>query len=378
MFVIHHVGGRSGSRGFPVIKGLERDIVSVLYEADEDAVGQIEAVNSGLESKTIVLPWALGAKEGPASLRLTYDPNQSSLFEPITASDLFYTSNPLPQYEYPLSSTMKVVEERSVRLRRLDQIVEVDGIPAPDFLSIDVQGAELDVLIGCGGLLKNVVGVLVEVEFEPLYVEQPLFSEVHEFMRANGFILMHVDGFGFDYGPPPVGARAHASWTAGDALYLKPPGDPNNDKAALAALAFGYSGRALASFSNVDGDELWQSALMEFAEISRREKSHGLPHFHEVFSIDESFARFDVQGSHLLPGRRRATSLLITLLRRPIMAPVYRLAIFFNRHKLVRFVRTHKRQRVLHRLQMPYRQWAEKWGFQNYIGALNGRLQKIA
>lgn len=202
MFTIHHVGGRAGSRGFPVISGIEHDVVSVLYDADPDCIDQIVQVNDPINSKTIVLPYALGAESCQKRLRLTYDPYASSLLEPNTATDLFYTWEPLPALDYPLDICFAVVREVPVQVRRLDDVVEIDQVPAPDFLSIDVQGTELDVLIGCGVILDAIVGVQVEVEFEEFYIGQPLFSEVHDFMRSAGFVLMHIEGFPFDPGPP--------------------------------------------------------------------------------------------------------------------------------------------------------------------------------
>lgn len=38
---IHHIGGRSGSRGFPTIKNLEHLMTSVMYDADADCIEQI-------------------------------------------------------------------------------------------------------------------------------------------------------------------------------------------------------------------------------------------------------------------------------------------------------------------------------------------------
>jgi FkbM family methyltransferase len=47
-------------------------------------------------------------------------------------------------------------------MRRLDELVKEKGIPAPDFMKLDVQGAELDVLNGAGDLLKSCKLILLE------------------------------------------------------------------------------------------------------------------------------------------------------------------------------------------------------------------------
>lgn len=62
-----------------------------------------------------------------------------------------------------------------------------------EFMKLDAQGAELDILRGSmQTLMKRSVALIVEVEFCALYEEQPLFSEVELFLRAQGFTF-----FGF-------------------------------------------------------------------------------------------------------------------------------------------------------------------------------------
>ena len=65
------------------------------------------------------------------------------------------------------------------------------------------------------------VGVEVEVEFTPLYRQQPTFADVDTFMRATGFLLFDLK---------PCYWKRAAGWKAGgsygqmiwaDALYLK-------------------------------------------------------------------------------------------------------------------------------------------------------------
>ena len=45
---IHHVGGRAGSRSFPHLIKFEKDIINVLYDADEDCLEQNKALNHHL------------------------------------------------------------------------------------------------------------------------------------------------------------------------------------------------------------------------------------------------------------------------------------------------------------------------------------------
>ena len=59
-----------------------------------------------------------------------------------------------------------------------------------DFIHLDVQGAELQVLQGLGELLNNTKAIWMEVEAIPLYLNQSLKQDVEMFMKDKGFILV--------------------------------------------------------------------------------------------------------------------------------------------------------------------------------------------
>lgn len=77
---VHHVGGRWGTRGFPVVEAFETDLVNVIYEADADAVAQIREKNRHLESELHVLPYCLADRPGQGALNINYCPFTSSLY----------------------------------------------------------------------------------------------------------------------------------------------------------------------------------------------------------------------------------------------------------------------------------------------------------
>ena len=86
-------------------------------------------------------------------------------------------------------SELRTVEERKVQTRRLDDVLP----PGPiDFLKLDVQGAELDVLLGASASLEDTAVVHCEVEFSPIYKEQPLYPEIHSHLAASGFALIDL------------------------------------------------------------------------------------------------------------------------------------------------------------------------------------------
>jgi FkbM family methyltransferase len=78
-----------------------------------------------------------------------------------------------------------------VTTRRLDDVYE---IAAMDFLKMDVQGSERDVLNHGRTKLAETVFVQTEVSFITLYENQPSFGEIDLLMRELGFLPHSVTG----------------------------------------------------------------------------------------------------------------------------------------------------------------------------------------
>jgi FkbM family methyltransferase len=78
----------------------------------------------------------------------------------------------------------KIEKEIKVETKRLD---DVPNLGAIDFLKMDIQGSELDVLKNGSKILKDCVAIQLETSFIPLYENQPCFGEVDVWMRENGY-----------------------------------------------------------------------------------------------------------------------------------------------------------------------------------------------
>lgn len=104
---------------------------------------------------------------------------------PLTSS-LFEPNHPLLSLFPGLSELCTVIGRTPMRTHRLDDLAELASV---DFLKLDVQGAELQVLRGAERLLEQVVVIQTEVEFVPLYEKQPLFGDVDSYLRSRGFLF---------------------------------------------------------------------------------------------------------------------------------------------------------------------------------------------
>ena len=82
-----------------------------------------------------------------------------------------------------------------VTLHRLDEVIADGETPSPQFLKVDVQGFELEVLQGLGEKLHGVVGIELEAQFEEVYTGQATFQAIYDWLRARGFGLVALRPF---------------------------------------------------------------------------------------------------------------------------------------------------------------------------------------
>jgi protein O-GlcNAc transferase len=126
-------------------------------------------------------PYFVGAG-GAATFHRTNWALTGSLLEPNT--------HLLQKFHY-LDELTRLVATEPVATVRLDDLPEIRDV---DFIKLDVQGAELIILQNALRILPEVLLIQVEVEFVPLYRDQPMFADVDVFLRASGFQFHAFDG----------------------------------------------------------------------------------------------------------------------------------------------------------------------------------------
>lgn len=76
---------------------------------------------------------------------------------------------------------------RLARTNTLDSVVSRRNFPNPDFIKIDVQGAELDILKGATNTLKSVRNLIVEIRNVEYNLGAPDKETVIEYIESIGF-----------------------------------------------------------------------------------------------------------------------------------------------------------------------------------------------
>jgi hypothetical protein len=71
-------------------------------------------------------------------------------------------------------------------------LLEKNDHTKPDFIKIDTQGYELEILKGGEKALAHAEFVLLEVSLLDIYVNSPLVIDVLNFMKERGFVLYDI------------------------------------------------------------------------------------------------------------------------------------------------------------------------------------------
>lgn len=139
-------------------------------------VDQESGEQSDKQSVVTYYPAFLGRAEEERPFYETMHPMCNSLYKP----------NAQLLERYQNLEVMRLKSVSNIKTISLDQFVRENDIGTIDFIKIDIQGAELDVFQGGISTLKNVLSIISEVEFVPMYENQPLFGDVCAFLAKEG------------------------------------------------------------------------------------------------------------------------------------------------------------------------------------------------
>lgn len=213
------VGARDGLH--TAFKEVASLVDAVGFEADFQEWERLSKTTDKTYRSLTYLPFGLAGKDGHGTLHLCRSRGTSSMYKP----------NRSFLERFPDVDRFGIEASTEIPVRSLDGIVGDGAIRLPkfiDFMKIDTQGSELDVLMGARKTLcSQVVGVEVEVEFARLYESQPLFRDIDAFLSECGFTLFKLRRLEwvretFHHQPHLTSGQL----VFGDALYLRDPLNP--------------------------------------------------------------------------------------------------------------------------------------------------------
>lgn len=182
------------------------------FEPDPAECDRLNHAARKLPYRSRFLPCALGREEGEVSFNVCRWPVASSVYEP----------NPALLADFPhAAGLMTVTERRKLATVPLDDVCAREGV-TPDCLKVDVEGAELDVLRGAEAALAGSLVLDVEVEFDELFRDQPLFTDVDAHLRERGWRLLGLRRISWrrTAGIASAGSGYGGQLISADALYF--------------------------------------------------------------------------------------------------------------------------------------------------------------
>ncbi len=160
-------------------KFLEPNLIEILFEPGLESFKELEMCS---EEHSIIFNSALSDSKKEVNFNICRWHQASSIYEP--------NFNIIKNYPNP--ERFEVIDRITMEADSLSNLLSSKNVKSLDFLKIDTQGSELEILKGAGNYIDSVIGVEVEVEFVELYKNQPLFDEVHAFLLDHGLTLIDL------------------------------------------------------------------------------------------------------------------------------------------------------------------------------------------
>ena len=190
-FVMMDIGARGGIA--PTWKPIAEMARIIGFDPDPDECERLNHQELGVE----FVPFALASGPGKRPFYLTE----------LEYCHGFKASNEEFLGRFPNAINNAVKSSVEMEADALDNIVGGLNIKHLDFMKIDTEGSELDVLQGATKSLgsKSVLGLLVEVWWDPRLKNQPPFSELDSFIREQGFTFFDLECQRYPRNSLPVG-----------------------------------------------------------------------------------------------------------------------------------------------------------------------------
>src|SRR4051812_47788615 len=153
---------------------------SVGFEPDATEAEELRKRNAF----THICPVALGARSENRTLHIAKDPGSSSL----------HRANAVEMARHTDWRLYETVRDVSVPVEPLDSVVAKYGLPSPDYLKLDCEGAEAEVLDGAADAIRHLWGITFEARICNLYLDNSAnLSELLDRMFRAGFVCLRID-----------------------------------------------------------------------------------------------------------------------------------------------------------------------------------------
>lgn len=164
---VYDIGANSGAWSTAMKQSVLRDSYFYLFEGNPQQKDNLDRTG---------LPYYIGILSNPGRESVEY-------YAANTTGDSYYKEN-TGHYDNQDSQTMPCMT--------LESLVQTAEMPVPNFIKIDTQGSELDILKGAETILGQVDLIYIECPIIRYNIGAPNIQEYLDYMRSQNFIPMDL------------------------------------------------------------------------------------------------------------------------------------------------------------------------------------------
>ena len=168
------IGARGGIEGG--LKNYNHLLSITLVEPDKEAIFK---KTNGIN----VIRKLIGEKNGKSKLNICKKGGVSSILDPNGPFLDYYTSGDASRFD--------VINKISIPMTTINSIIkETYNGELLDYLKLDTQGTELNILMGLGTIRPIIIKT--EISFVPIYKNQTIFFHLGKVLYDMGYIMFHL------------------------------------------------------------------------------------------------------------------------------------------------------------------------------------------
>ena len=153
----------------------------IAFDADKEEALRLKRSKQGYSfARFRVIPLYVGNKIGEKDFHIYNSPGESSSLHP----DKYFAK--------AFNSNLAIKKTVLVNESTLDEITSENSLN-PDFIKLDTQGTELDILKNADNAIKECLMIESEVEIIPMYSGQSLFHDVSSFLYKKDFQMLYLN-----------------------------------------------------------------------------------------------------------------------------------------------------------------------------------------
>jgi FkbM family methyltransferase len=226
MMTIVDAGARGGGE-LVRWRALDRHLRLLNFEPDPKAYETIQNMAKGHPGDVRTYTTALARTQKARPLYLSKASEYNTSLLPINLDRYRRKGWNYRGQKVRVSDIYEIARTEAVDCISIDDFAAKEGVADIDYIKVDVEGVELELLEASPQALDRAIGVSVDVLFHEDWIGAPVFADVDRFLRDKGFVLYDLRGLKRteQYDAPftmrQENGEAHGQIACGDAIYLR-------------------------------------------------------------------------------------------------------------------------------------------------------------